>query len=816
MPRRKPTAATSKPTPAKRGAKKKTSKSVKTKRVSKLRQPEEMSLERWQVALRRQFGQEQNFGLKNEGQEPFFSEFTVTNPTTEGRYRVAIRGLALGDNFCSCPDFAVNTLGTCKHIEFTLAKLQRKRGGKKAFSEGFQPSYSEVYLRYGAKRQVVFRPGRQCPKSLRTLASAYFSRQGVLGSTGIRQFDQFMKKAARIRHDLRCYPDALTFIAQVRDGFSLQKRIDRAFPKGIKSPAFKSLLKVSLYPYQRHGVLFAARAGRMLLADDMGLGKTIQAIGVAEVLARTAGIERVLIVAPTSLKHQWQEEIGKFCGRASTVIEGLIARRAALYRETSFYKVTNYDVIHRDLDAIAGWAPDLIILDEAQRIKNWKTRAAQSVKQLNSKFALVLTGTPLENRLEELHSIVEFVDRFHLGPLFQFLADHQTVDEDGKVVGYRNLSKIAVTLEPIMMRRTRDEVLKELPKRLDKNYFVPMTPEQSKHHAENQETVARIVQKWRRMHFLSESDQLRMRIALQNMRMSCNSTYLLDQETDFGIKADEFVSVISEVLEQPGTKVVVFSQWRRTHELLCRRLETMGEKFILFHGQIPGPKRQDLIKQFKTDPEHKIFLSTDAGGVGLNLQNASIVINMDLPWNPAVLEQRIGRVHRLGQSRPVRVINFVAKGTIEEGMLSVLSFKKSLFAGVLDNGQDEVFLGGTRLKQFMETVEKTTGSISEPMPSQTEASDSDEMKGAEPPADSTQQAWNDLLSTGLSFLENFSRSLTQKKTNGGKDSAESSPLALRIETDAQTGERCLKVPVPSKEAISGVANLLIDLAKRLQ
>ncbi|MCH8194422.1 MAG: DEAD/DEAH box helicase, partial [Planctomycetes bacterium] len=502
--------------------------------------------------------------------------------------------------------------------------------------------------------------------------------------------------------------------------------------------------------------------------------------------------------------------------RASTVIEGLIARRAALYRETSFYKVTNYDVIHRDLDAIAGWAPDLIILDEAQRIKNWKTRAAQSVKQLNSKYALVLTGTPLENRLEELHSIVEFVDCFHLGPLFQFLADHQTVDEDGKVVGYRNLSKIAVTLEPIMMRRTRDEVLKELPKRLDKNYFVPMTPEQSKYHAENQETVARIVQKWRRMHFLSETDQLRMRIALQNMRMSCNSTYLLDQETDFGVKADEFVSVLKELLEQPETKVVVFSQWRRTHELLCKRLETMGEKFVLFHGQIPGPKRKDPIKRFKTDPEHKIFLSTDAGGVGLNLQNASVVINMDLPWNPAVLEQRIGRVHRLGQSRPVRVINFVSKGTIEEGMLSVLSFKKSLFAGVLDNGQDEVFLGGSRLKQFMETVEKTTGSIPDPMPSHAQTPDLVETKEAEPKTDSAEEAWNDLLSTGLSFLEGLGRSLTQNKKTVGETPVVSSPSLLKLETDARTGERCLKVPIPSKEVVTGIANLLGDLAKRLQ
>ena len=152
--------------------------------------------------------------------------------------------------------------------------------------------------------------------------------------------------------------------------------------------------------------------------------------------------------------------------------------RAELYAADSFYKITNYDVVHRDLELIRRWEPDLVILDEAQRIKNWKTRTASSVKQLQSQYAFVLTGTPLENRLEELHSIVEFVDRFRLGPMFRFLDAHQHVDENGRVVGYRNLSRISQTLAPILIRRTKDKVLRELPERMDKRMFVPMTPEQ--------------------------------------------------------------------------------------------------------------------------------------------------------------------------------------------------------------------------------------------------------------------------------------------------------------------------------------------------
>ena len=808
---------------AKRKTKRKSSKGRKIRKISHLRKPEDMPLEQWQIALRKQFGQKQNFRLKNIGDEPIFSEYIIKNPQTGGQYRVAIRGQRIGDNYCSCPDFAVNTLGTCKHIEYTLEKLQRKRGGKKAMADGFHPPYSEIYLRYGAKREVLFKPGTECPQSLLELALRYIDDYGILKPRSYQEFDTFIRKAGAFEHDLRCYKDTIKFIARVRDQINLKKRIDKAFPSDISSTAFRKLLKVSLYPYQREGALFAAKAGRSLIADDMGLGKTIEAIAAVEILARTAGLERVLIVSPTSLKYQWKQEIEKFCNRSVKIIEGSIAKRAELYASDSFYKVTNYNVIHSDLDLIHNWAPEMVVLDEAQRIKNWKTRRARSVKKLDSRYAIVLTGTPLENRLEELHSIVEFVDRFHLGPLFRFLAEHQHVDDTGKVIGYHNLSKIAKSLEPILVRRTKKEVLKELPERLEKNYFVPMTNEQMKYHEENRETVARIVAKWRRLGFLSETDQTILMIALQNMRMSCNSTYLLDKKTDHGVKADELISVLEEIFEQHDTKVVVFSQWLGTHELLQRRLESSRRNHVLFHGRVTPRKRNDLVKQFKDDPDCRVFLSTDAGGVGLNLQNASAVINMDLPWNPAVLEQRIGRIHRLGQHRPVRVVNFVAQGTIEHGMLSLLSFKQSLFSGVLDKGKDEVFLGGTRLKQFMDSIDKATSAIPEPMPQQAMAGGDGD--GAEEDVSITtgkrnaaesepEQAWNDMISAGLTFFDKLGQTLLKGEGQPGQPSTK--PFSgLEIETDKATGQRHLKVAIPKKETIQGIVNLLNEFSKKL-
>lgn len=805
------------------------------RKVSRSRKPDDMTLEQWQVALRRQYGRQQKFRLRNMGSDPVFSEFEVTNPATQGRYRVAIRGRHLGDNYCSCPDFAVNTLGTCKHIEFVLGRLECRGQTRRRLAEGYRPPFSEIYLRYGAKRELVFRAGTECPARVVRLAGQLFDPQGLLREEAQARLPEFLKQAAQTGHEVRFYPDARAWLAEVRDRVRLREQVDSLFPQGIAHPAFDDLLKCPLYPYQREGALFCARAGRCLNADDMGLGKTVQALAAAEILARAAGIERVLVVAPTSLKHQWKREIERFTHRTALVVEGNLLHRHTLYGAEAFYKITNYDVIHRDLEAIRRWQPDLVILDEAQRIKNWKTRTAQSVKRLESPYAFVLTGTPLENRLEELYSIVEFVDRFRLGPMFRFLHEHQHVDETGRVVGYRNLSSIARTLEPILVRRTKQQVLEQLPPRIEKRLFVPMTEPQRRLHEEYREMVARLVAKWRRYGHLSEADQQRLLIALQMMRMACNSTYLVDHQTDHGVKADELLVVLEDLLEDAPAKIVVFSQWVRMHELVVRRLLSRRLEHVLFSGDVPGPQRKELVQRFREDPRCRVFLSTDAGGVGLNLQHAAAVINLDLPWNPAVLEQRIGRVHRLGQHRPVRVVNFIAQGTIEEGMLSLLQFKRSVFAGVLDGGEDEVFLGGTRLKRFMESVEKVAGSIPAPMPSEPEspgdgqAEETEESpeaacapepgrRGQQVPAKapspqpvratpSAEERLTTVLAAGAALLDRWARTLGGP---AGKESSSASAagLAALIHRDGPDGEPYLRLPLPQPEVLQKLVDAL--------
>ncbi len=466
-------------------------------------------------------------------------------------------------------------------------------------------------------------------------------------------------------------------------------------------------------------------------------------------------------------------------------------------------------------------------------MKNWNTIAARALKRIDSPYAIVLTGTPLENKLEELISIVQFVDQHRLGPTWKLLHEHQVKDEAGRVTGYTGLEKIGQTLAPVMIRRRKSEVLRQLPSRTDQNLLVPMTEMQMLYHQENADVVARIVQRCRKTRFLSDKDQRRMTCALQNMRMSCNSTYLLDQETDHGVKADELAALFDELFTEPEAKAVVFSQWTRTHDIVVRRLEARELGYVSFHGGVPSDKRPALVERFRDDPTCRVFLPTDAGSTGLNLQHASTVVNMDLPWNPVILEQRIARIYRLGQTRPVQVINFVSKGTIEEGILSVLAFKRSLLAGILDGGSSEISLGGSRLNRFMKDVENVTGSMgegvavtsAEEVRNIVTADGAGSMEDANadvdvgiggmaiaradgtgaPPRDKGSDPWQALAQVGAQFIAAL--------TAANDPNAAAHPW---IERDPTTGVQSLKIPLPPPETARQLGNALSALADSLR
>ena len=627
--------------------------------------------------------------------------------STSGRkYRVAMRGPSLFENYCSCADFAVNTLGTCKHIEALLIRL-RKRFGRSFGRQEYERTRASLSLRYGETLNVCLRLPASPSSSLKEIAAKHFDSQGFLLKGHIHDFERVLEKLRAADETIIVYSDVLDFIDRENElarGLEDERRYLAQFTKG-KNP-LAGLLKVPLFPYQIRGALFAACRGRVVLADDMGLGKTIQAIAAAEQLRRRRGIARVLVVAHASVKYQWKTEIEKFCDLPAQVIDGVMPHRKKLYARPAFFNLTSYELVLKDIEDMHNLRPDLIILDEAQRIRNWATATARTIKQLKSRYALVLTGTPLENKLEELYSVVEFVDGRRLGPAFRFLKEHRMEDEKGKLLGYRGLDQIHRQLQPILLRRTRKEVLPELPKRTDQVFRVSMTPEQAGPYWEQSDILAKLMRKWERQGWLSEVDLRRIACCIQNMRMLCNSTFLFDKETNFSPKLAEFREIIRELAMGEDRKVVVFSEYERMTHLAGQELTKLRIGWVSLHGDVPARKRGELSARFRNDPECRVFLSTDAGGVGLNLQAASAVVNFEPPWNPARLEQRIGRVHRLGQTHPVQVIHLLTEESIEERVWETLKLKKALFTGLFDSTSDEVSFAKLGRKSTMQVIKE--------------------------------------------------------------------------------------------------------------
>ena len=338
---------------------------------------------------------------------------------------------------------------------------------------------------------------------------------------------------------------------------------------------------------------------------------------------------------------------------------------------------------------------------------------------------------------------------------------------------------------------------------------------------------------------MSEKDRKRLLLMLSQMRMICDSTYILDQKTRYDTKVEETLNILKNVFESGDEKVVIFSQWERMTRLIAKELDALGIRYEYLHGGIPSEARKHLMDNFTELPESRVFLSTDAGSTGLNLQVASILINLDLPWNPAVLEQRIARIYRIGQKRNIQVINLVASQTIEERMLSTLNFKTSLFEGVLDNGEDTIFLEDSKFDKMMDSLKvvvepsdemddthnRMAGSsidlndneekvVPKPDDLQTIDVDSSVLSEEETPekgatevsternhsVSSAENNPEQLLQQGFSFLSGLARTLSSPE-------ATLKLVDSIVEEDKETGQVSIRIPVSDKESVTGILNL---------
>jgi ERCC4-related helicase len=755
------------------------------------------------IAERKERARTEEMRITSVSPDEIWTDYTLTNSASGKSYRVALRGWQPGESYCSCPDFRKNTLGTCKHILHALEKASR-RFPDSMRNRPYRRREICVHISYGKEMELRMLLPPRLDDQARAMVLPICDRP-------ITDLPDLLKRIRRLEAQdipVKVYPDAEEYI-QTR---LLQQRIAATCSEIRRNPRShplrSTLLKVELLPYQLDGVAFAAGAGRAILADDMGLGKTVQGIGVAEVLAREAGIHKVLIVCPASVKSQWRSEILRFSERDSQVVLGSSEQRTAQYGNGCFFTICNYEQVLRDILAIERAKWDLIILDEGQRIKNWEAKTTQTMKSLRSPFALVLSGTPLENRLDDLFSVVEFIDDRRLGPAFRFFNRHRVTDEKGRALAYKDLDLLRERLKPVLLRRTRSAVMKDLPPRTTEIVRVAATDEQAAIEAAQMQIVSTIVRK----KYISEMDLLRLQKALLLARMNADSTFLVDKHPPgFSSKLERLKELLEELAGEQDRKIVLFSEWTTTLSLIEPQIKRLKLDYVRLDGSVPQKKRQQLVHRFQRDPTCRAFLATNAGATGLNLQAADTVINVDLPWNPAVLEQRISRAHRMGQKNPVQVYLLVTESTIEEKLLATLSAKHDLALAALDMDSDvkEVGLasGVEALKQRLEVL--LGAKAHAPIDETEKQRQQKEAKHLARRARVT-EAGGQLLVAALTFL---SEMIPQREpTNGAARMASDFKACLHecLERDEQ-GRPRLTVTLPNDAALETLARSLAAL-----
>lgn len=532
--------------------------------------------------------------------------------------------------------------------------------------------------------------------------------------------------------DPQVHPDVETVLIDMMEREKKLKRITAMSKADVLVSLKVPGLLGTLYPYQKLGVMFSLTNGRgVLIADEMGLGKTLQALSTALYMKHEGKIQEALIITPPSLKFNWALEIEKWTNEPYVVIDGSPDERIAQWLNNDvFFYVVNFELLLEDLFGGRNYKAKegekeheriereakmkksakrarilkpikerlwgFIAVDEAHALKNHKSKRTKNVRSLRSSFRMGLTGTPMDGRLEELHSVMEFICPGLLGSYTRFMQRHAETDNFGKVKKYKRIGEVRDKIAPHFIRRLKKDVLKDLPDKIYSNRIIVMSNVERKVYnalAEHGHVATK------------ETEQL---VATIRCKQFCDSPRLIadalakEENPDEkeikklrkmkSSKMDIFKEILEEVVVENAHKVLVFSQYAEMVKIIMELFDEMGLKYLCIWGKTDKKVRSEYQKQFNEDKTIDIMVGTEAMSTGLNFTSANYVINYDDNWAPAFMSQREDRAHRIGQKNVVTVINFVCKDTIEERIRSVLYHKSAISAQALGDDTDEMVL----------------------------------------------------------------------------------------------------------------------------
>ncbi|MGV3774448.1 MAG: DEAD/DEAH box helicase [Verrucomicrobiales bacterium] len=456
--------------------------------------------------------------------------------------------------------------------------------------------------------------------------------------------------------------------------------------QGLPATDLPPNLNAELRPYQKEGFDFLCHLTRLnlggILADDMGLGKTLQTLSwLLWARLNSPNPKPALVICPASVLHNWRRESNRFTPEMKVLVLESGSARHNLRKQIPEHDliVTNYSLLRRDLAALQKFEFQAIVLDEAQFIKNPSAQVTQSVKQLKSAQRLALTGTPLENKLLDLWSIVDFAQPGYLGSQADFNQNYEPKGEEAIVNQKISRKRLSSKLRPIMIRRLKKQVAKDLPDRIEERRDCPLGEDQRKLYlAELRRSREQIMQTVNQ-HGLAKS-KIHVLAALTRLRQICCHPHLVGNETASG-KTETLFELLEPLMEE-GQKVLVFSQFVQMLKLLEKEFAERKIKTYMLTGETK--QRQDVVNAFQAETESSVFLlSLKAAGTGLNLTTASYVVLYDPWWNPAVEAQAIDRSHRIGQTRTVNAYRLITPGTVEEKIFDLQQRKAQTIADVL-------------------------------------------------------------------------------------------------------------------------------------
>lgn len=621
-----------------------------------------------------------------------WTDYWVRSGNSGHIYRVALRGKERGDSYCDCPDFRTNTLGTCKHIEFAL-KTARKMFSVAAWKKPYRNNTIFVHVRYGRQRTLHLVLPDERTTALVAATKKFLDKP-------IEDLRGLVKLLARLEQagfPVTIYPDAEEMIGRELFRLSIAEKVAEIRKDPANHPLRTQLLKEELAPYQLDGIGFVVAAGRAILADETGLGKTVQGIGVAELLAKWAGIRRVLVVCSAVRKNHWKREIRRFAGRSAKFFSpdtcstepgaasmfdesGESGLRDRIFgtemrgapqshtgQATFFYTICTYERLPEAIGFLERSRWDLMIVDDGERICDWQSKTTRMLKRLPSPFALLLTDSLPENSLDDLYAMVQLVDDCRLPPAFRFFHRHRLVDPEGRPIAYKDLGALRKAVDPILLRRTRASVLKELPQRSTRIVTIPSAPEQVRIHDRELRQAVRLLSRPR----LSEIDMLRIRKHLLAAQRVCDGADMVRKSsTEASPKLDYLARLLHGSLEAASRRIAVFSEWDSMLDRTAAMLRREGIAHLRLEVDAPLKKRRETLRAF-AEMDGGVLLSSSEAVRDLALEGVETLVHLDMPWNPAALERRIDAVERSGRGRrqPVDMLLFLIEGSIEERLL---------------------------------------------------------------------------------------------------------------------------------------------------